>query len=65
MTRKTKVETGSGNIFADLGLPDAETHFLKAQIVSEIYRLANLKFHLDTIAALGCFVEINVYPINW
>src|SRR5262245_48209592 len=27
------------NIFADLGLPDAETHFLKAQIVSEIYRL--------------------------
>src|SRR5437868_11448890 len=41
MTRKTKVENGSGNIFADLGLPDAETHFLKAQIVSEIYRLAN------------------------
>src|SRR5262245_24298073 len=36
-----KVDVGSGNIFADLGLPDAETHFLKAQIVSEIYRLAN------------------------
>src|ERR1043165_8805472 len=30
MTRKIKVEIGSGNIFADLGLPDAETHFLKA-----------------------------------
>jgi predicted XRE-type DNA-binding protein len=30
---------GSGNIFADLGLPDADTHFLKAQIVSEIYRI--------------------------
>ena len=41
MTRKTKMEMGGGNIFADLGLPDAETHFLKAQIVSEIYRLAN------------------------
>lgn len=39
MTRKAKVETGSENIFADLGLPDAETQFLKAQIVSEIYRL--------------------------
>jgi predicted XRE-type DNA-binding protein len=39
MTRKAKIEMGSGNIFADLGLPDAETHFLKAQIVSEIYRL--------------------------
>jgi predicted XRE-type DNA-binding protein len=41
MTRKAKVEIGSGNIFADLGLPDAENHFLKAQIVSEIYRLAS------------------------
>ncbi len=40
MARKVKVEVGSGNIFADLGLPDADTHFLKAQIVSEIYRLA-------------------------
>ncbi len=39
MTRKVKVEMSSGNIFADLGLPDAEAHFLKAQIVSEIYRL--------------------------
>ena len=41
MTRKIKVEMSSGNIFADLGLPDAETHFLKAQIVSEIYRLTH------------------------
>ena len=39
MTRKAKITVGSGNIFADLGLPDAATHFLKAQIVSEIYRL--------------------------
>jgi len=41
MTRKVKIAMGRGNIFADLGLPDAATHFLKAQIVSEIYRLAN------------------------
>jgi predicted XRE-type DNA-binding protein len=41
MARKVKVEASSGNIFADLGLPDADTHFLKAQIVSEIYRLTN------------------------
>ena len=27
------------NIFAELGLPDAENHFLKAQIVAELYRL--------------------------
>ena len=43
MRRKAKVEMGSGNIFADLGLPDAEAHFLKAQIVSEIYRLAHAR----------------------
>jgi len=41
MMSKVKVEKGGGNIFADLGRPDAETHFLKAQIVSEIYRLTN------------------------
>ena len=39
--RKIKIEKSSDNIFADLGLPDAETHFLKAQIVAEIYRLTN------------------------
>ncbi len=39
MTRKIKVTVGSDNIFADLGLPDAGTHLLKAEIVSEIYRL--------------------------
>jgi predicted XRE-type DNA-binding protein len=40
MTRKIKVTRGGANIFADLGLPGAETHFLKAQIVAEIYRFA-------------------------
>ena len=34
MAHKVRVEVASGNIFADLGLPDADTHFLKAQIVS-------------------------------
>jgi predicted XRE-type DNA-binding protein len=43
MTRKSKIEMGSDNIFADLGLPDAGPHFLKAQIVAEIYRLATAK----------------------
>lgn len=41
MARKPNVEVGSGNIFADLDLPDAEAHFLKVQIVSEVYRLTN------------------------
>src|SRR5450631_1275394 len=38
-SKKIAVHESSGNIFADLGLPDAETHFLKAQIVAELYRL--------------------------
>lgn len=50
MTRKAKVEMSSGNIFADLGLPDAETHFLKAQIVSEIYRLSHERKLTQTLA---------------
>jgi predicted XRE-type DNA-binding protein len=43
MTRRIRIEKGSANIFADLGLPDAKTHLLKAQIVSEIYRLARAR----------------------
>ncbi|MBL8845205.1 MAG: XRE family transcriptional regulator [Hyphomicrobium zavarzinii] len=36
---KTKVHQSSGNVFADLKLPDANAHMLKAQIVAELYRL--------------------------
>ena len=51
MARKMKIDVGTENIFADLGLPDAETHFLKAQIVSEIYRLCNTRKLTQTQAA--------------
>jgi len=34
-----KVEKSSGNVFADLGLPDAEQELLKAQLTLRIYRL--------------------------
>ena len=30
------IERGSGNVFADLALPDAEAHLLKARLVSRI-----------------------------
>jgi len=36
-----EVHESRGNIFADLGLPDPDNHFLKAQIVAELYRLTN------------------------
>ncbi len=34
-----KIERSSGNVFADLGLPDAETHLLKAELVTRIDRI--------------------------
>jgi predicted XRE-type DNA-binding protein len=37
--RKTEVHEGSGNVFADLGLPNPEERLLKASIVSELRRL--------------------------
>ncbi len=34
--RKIGYEVGSGNVFADLGLPNAEEHLIKAQLVYKI-----------------------------
>ncbi len=31
-----RIERGSGNVFADLGRPDADTHLLKAELVARI-----------------------------
>jgi predicted XRE-type DNA-binding protein len=42
-----KVEVGSGNIFADLGLPDAEETLLKSQIVVQLHQL--IKEHKLTL----------------
>ena len=33
---KNKFETGSGNVFKDLGMPNAEEHLIKAQLVYKI-----------------------------
>jgi predicted XRE-type DNA-binding protein len=43
--RKTKsiIHESSGNVFADIGLPNADVHLLKAQIISELYRLCTAK----------------------
>jgi predicted XRE-type DNA-binding protein len=42
-SRKPSIVQSGPNIFADLGIADADTHFLKAQIVAEIYRLATAR----------------------
>ena len=38
-TQDIKIERGSGNVFADLGLPDADAHLLKAELVTRIDRI--------------------------
>lgn len=36
MTAKIEVETGSDNVFADIGLPHADAHLIKAKLVFKI-----------------------------
>ncbi len=38
-TEKMKVTRGNGNVFADLGRPDAEAHLLKAELVTRIDKI--------------------------
>lgn len=40
---EVKVELSSGNIFADLGFPDAEEHLLKAELMVRIEQLIEKK----------------------
>ena len=39
MARKATIKRGSGNVFADLGLPNPEQELLKAQLTLQIYRI--------------------------
>ncbi len=50
-TRDTDVERGSGNVFADLGLPDADAHLLKAGLVSRIDAIIRQRSLTQTEAA--------------
>lgn len=36
MSPKKRYETGSGNVFKDIGVPNAEEHLVKAQLVFKI-----------------------------
>jgi len=51
MTRDIHHEAGSGNVFADIGLPDAETHHLKATLVLKIDRLMRERGLKQVVAA--------------
>jgi Uncharacterized conserved small protein len=43
MARKAIVKRSSGNIFADLGLPNPEQELLKAQLTLQIYRIVKAR----------------------
>ena len=48
---ETTVERGCGNVFADLGLPDADAHFVKAELVSRIDDIVRKRGITQTEAA--------------
>lgn len=50
-TAETTVEHGSGNVFADLALPDADAHLLKAGLVTRIDAIIRRRGLTQTKAA--------------
>jgi predicted XRE-type DNA-binding protein len=51
MTKKIRYEVGSSNIFADIGLPNADEHLIKAQLVYKIDALMRQRKLKQTEAA--------------
>ena len=47
----TTITRGTGNVFADIGLPDAETHLLKAELVRRITSLIAAQELTQAVAA--------------
>ncbi len=52
--RKQGCETGSGNVFKDIGLPNAEEHLVKAQLVFKIDTIMKDR-GLKQVEAAGLF----------
>ena len=50
-TSDIAVERGSGNVFADLGLPDPDGHLLKAELVGRIDTIIGERGMTETEAA--------------
>jgi predicted XRE-type DNA-binding protein len=47
-------ETGSGNVFKDIGVPNAEEHLVKAQLVFKIHGIMKRR-RLKQVEAAGLF----------
>ena len=50
-TEEVKIERGSGNVFADLGRPDADAHQLKADLVTRVDEIIRRRRLTQTQAA--------------
>jgi predicted XRE-type DNA-binding protein len=51
MAKNPDIERSSGNVFADIGTPNAEEHILKAQLVSQLDDLVKARKLTQTEAA--------------
>lgn len=60
--RKMDIEVGSGNVFADLGFPDAEELNTKVRLAVEIIRLIEQRSLSQTAAA--ALLEVNQPKIS-
>ena len=43
MAKRLTIRRGSGNVFADLGLPNPEQELLKAQLTLQIYKIVKAR----------------------
>jgi len=57
MTEKMKFEIGSGNIFADLGLPNPKEHLAKAELASRLGEAIRQHRLTQAAAAQRLFID--------
>lgn len=57
MTKKALIERGSGNVFADLELPDADEYMAKSELAVRIFKI--IKDRRLTQAAAGKLLGIS------
>jgi predicted XRE-type DNA-binding protein len=57
MNEELELVRGSGNVFRELGFPDADTEHLKAELAAEIIRTLNEETLTNVAAARLCGVQ--------
>jgi len=66
LTKEIKVERSSGNVFADLGLPNPEERLAKAELASEICELISACDVIVSSSLHGLIVaDAYVVPSRW